>query len=759
MEKQGKNTAWSVEKGYYSRRIAPSWEEAMLCGNGETGALVMGNPLDEKIIFSHEKLFVPIHPKLPPVNTGAHMEEIREMLRRGEYQKAADFVVELSHQEGYGAKRWTDPLLPAASLHVKTEAGSWEDYEKRLSFETGLSTVSFLADGRQVKREFFVSRKDGFCFLKISSEAPVNVSVSLEKFREDIPEGYWHLYDEETAMTAPEYSFLGTSLSYSRTFTLNGEGYRCLLDVQAKDGTISSMETGFRGENTTEFYAVLSLRPGKAEKEDLEEFRKTLEQLPASFEQRLQRHVEIHEKLFNRVSLELDGGEERAVPAEELWETARSGQVPNAFFEKIFYAGRYAILCSSGDWPPTLQGIWTGTMQTPWSSDYTQNGNVQTAIAGMLSGAFPEGMKSYFRYLEWMLPDMRENARRMFGCRGIHLASRTSTHGLNNHFDATWCMTFWTAGAAWACRFFYDYWLYTGNRDFFLQHALPFMKETVLFYEDFLQEGEDGFYVFSPSYSPENNPLNVDSQACVNATMDLAVAREVLNNLIHGCTTLGVESESVKKWKEMLKKIPPYLINSDGALKEWALDSLEDRYDHRHASHLYPLFYGVAKEFREDPRLFEACRKAYEIKMERKKQEAGVMAFGSVQAGMAASHLGDAETAETLLTAMASNNYYPTFASSHDMGPSLFNVDISGGVPALMMECLAQCEEVVSSEEKIVSYKILLLPSLPSSWPKGEIRGMRLRGGFILHLCWEDGKVVSYDIQNPLNQPYTVETR
>ena len=95
-------------------------------------------------------------------------------------------------------------------------------------------------------------------------------------------------------------------------------------------------------------------------------------------------------------------------------------------------------------------------------------------------------------------------------------------------------MTFWTAGAAWACRFFYDYWLYTGNRDFFLQHALPFMKETVLFYEDFLQEGEDGFYVFSPSYSPENNPLNVDSQACVNATMDLAVAREVLNNLIHG---------------------------------------------------------------------------------------------------------------------------------------------------------------------------------------------------------------------------------
>ena len=34
-----------------------------------------------------------------------------------------------------------------------------------------------------------------------------------------------------------------------------------------------------------------------------------------------------------------------------------------------------------------------------------------------------------------------------FNCQGIHVPSRFSSHGLNNHFDATWPMTFWLAGA------------------------------------------------------------------------------------------------------------------------------------------------------------------------------------------------------------------------------------------------------------------------------------------------------------------------
>ncbi len=81
------------------------------------------------------------------------------------------------------------------------------------------------------------------------------------------------------------------------------------------------------------------------------------------------------------------------------------------------------------------------------------------------------------------------------------------------------------------------------------------MKEAALFYEDFLIEDADGRWLFSPSYSPENTPLHRNSPATVNATMDIAVAKELFTNLIVGCRTLGLDDEPVGKWEAMLAKM------------------------------------------------------------------------------------------------------------------------------------------------------------------------------------------------------------
>ena len=57
----------------------------------------------------------------------------------------------------------------------------------------------------------------------------------------------------------------------------------------------------------------------------------------------------------------------------------------------------------------------------------------------------------------------------------------------------------------------------------------------------------------------------------------------------------------------------------------------EDFYDHRHSSHLYPLYYGVAEEFKNQPELMEAAKKAYEMRMKYKKAGNRRMAFGTIQ--------------------------------------------------------------------------------------------------------------------------------
>jgi hypothetical protein len=321
----------------------------------------------------------------------------------------------------------------------------------------------------------------------------------------------------------------------------------------------------------------------------------------------------------------------------------------------------------------------------------------------------------------------------IYGARGFHIPSRSSSHGLNNHFDKTWPMTFWTAGAAWNAQFYYDYWLYTGDRKFPAEKAVPFMKDAALFYEDFLFEGKDGKYVFSPSYSPENDAMNTKSQSCVGATMDAGLAKELLRNLIAACKELGIEPAGVKRWTAMLAKMPDYRINKDGAVAEWIDPNLEDNYAHRHASHLAALFDWMPPDVRANPGLIEGFQTAIEKKMEwRRKEVRREMAFGLVQLGQAATTLRDAKTAAEIIDWLANDYWTPALTSTHEP-KSVFNVDICGGLPAVVIKTM------LYSEPGLID----LLPALPSGWTKGRVEGLPTRTGILMKALAWDGKTIT----------------
>lgn len=64
---------------------------------------------------------------------------------------------------------------------------------------------------------------------------------------------------------------------------------------------------------------------------------------------------------------------------------------------------------------------------------------------------------------------------------------------------------------------------------------------------------------------------------------------------------------------------------------------------------------------------------------------------------------------------------------------SLFNMDISGGMPAVIIKMLAASEPG----------RIQLLPALPKAWPTGTIEGVLCRGQIeIRSLQWSPGKVL-----------------
>lgn len=733
-------------KGWKLPYPASSWEDGILLGNGNMGADAWGDGEFETITLTQEHLYAPVREGLKPIPMGDCLLGIRGLLDERKYKEATDLIFDMYRkQEGLEEKIWTNPFFPAGDIHIVTKgAGCYRRFERSLSFETGEGRVRFQAEAGICERKYLVSRKENCLAVLLTSERPADYVVSLS--RTPYKKNGMHVNTQLFPEDGSEPFFQGkvqereNGLWYLCRYRGKTKGYGIVLTVAAMDGRLKVKDEGLHLKGCQEVLLLASVKPSNQPYEEAEwkAEEKRLFKLgtekgaAASYQQMYAEHAVIHQNQYDTMKLELE----------------------NKHLEAIFQAGRYEIFSACGETPPNLQGIWTGTYDVPWSSDYTQNGNLQTAILALLPTGNFEGMRSYFNYEESLMEDYRTNSQVLYHCRGIHLPSRTSDCGIDFHFDKTWPMVFWTAGAAWTAHFYYDYWLYTGDDEFFVKRALPFMKEAALFYEDYLYEDETGHWKFSPSYSPENTPANSDNAACVNATMDISVATELFRNLITGCRTLGMEEENVEKWQKILDKMPPYLINEDGALKEWADFGLEDNYDHRHSSHLYLFYYDIPRK--ETPEILEAAKKAYEIKMERKKKEQGTMAFGLVQAGMAAAHLGDAKMADTMITSMADNNYYRTYASSHDFGPSIFNADISGGMPALMLECLVQSSPLTDENEKIAEYEIRLLPALPASMKTGKLTSVHLRGGFTADLEWKDGVLEDWKIENPLEREYHV---
>ncbi len=727
-----------------------TWEEGLLCGNGTIGANALSRPLDEIVIFTHERMYLPENGPETPPDLAAGLPEIRELIEQRRFKEAHGRGVELSGRDTF---RYPDPFVPAFNLHiVMAAAGKIRDYWRSVDFSTGVATVHWVDDRGEVDRRLFVSRADGIAVLEIVGRGrgrlscslrlaacdpapafqPTQMANSSEKFRSLI----------EGVQTAADPA---GRLTFACRFTKAYAG-----SIQSLDGVARVAAPGaeVRVENdrlivseADRILVLVGIDPVYEENDSrIEALKDRLDAvvreppqpgLAHSFSALLERHAAVHGDLFGRVILDIGGGDDCRKPTEELIAESSVDNLSPALVEKVFDAGRYNIISSTGQTPPNLQGVWSGTYCPLWSGGYTQNGNLPSAIAHLLRANTPELMRGYIGYIESLECDMKLNARNLFGARGYVLPNHTSSHA-SSLLPFCFGGSAWTGGAPWAARFFYDTYLYTGEEEFLIEHALPFMEQAALFFEDFLYEGPDGKLMFNPSVSPENWPANGQEgvQPAMNATMEVAAVRELLRNLISASRRLGCNSDRIPTWEAMLARLPDYMLTDQGMVKEWLHPELDDNLNHRHSSQLYPLFDGLPEEIEGDPRLMEGFRRIVAHKLEHHYREAGFMAFGVVQLGLAATSLGESELAYRCLAMLANAYWGSNLASMHNVRHG-FNMDISGGLPALVLKMLVDSRP---------GY-IRLLPALPKEWPSGILKGALCRGQIeVQELRWEPGK-------------------
>lgn len=736
------------DHGFVSTAPAKRWEDGTIVGNGVQGALCFARPHAEEIVLSHESLFLPIYPKHEYIHLAPHLDHIRELILNNRGAEAMALTIDLAKDKGYLQRELTDPFIGACSLKLDMPKTECTAYARAVDFETADSVVAWRDAAGLFHRRVFASRAAGIVAVQLGSPtgARCSVAMQLARIERDLDTEFYERVVTSTERTAdPDF------LSFRVTLTANSAdqrllGYRVGMRVVCTGGRKRVDARRLIIEGADSVLLLLAVAPDFAAAPlDGNAMRETLEGIRPDYEALLAAHAELHSGLFHRVSLQLCNRAEEQVATERLRDESAVGATSRTLIQKAFDAGRYGTICSTGTLPPALQGIWTGTWRPRWSGDFTLNGNVQSAVAAALPGNYAECMRATLDYLTSLLDDFRTNARELFGFRGIYVPWRSSTHGQCHYAgvgrgdcSSAFPGMYWFAGTAWWARFYYDYWLYTGDNDFFEQQLVPYFLEAAAFYEDYLTVEQDGTLVLVPSYSPENRPAGGAHCLQPNSTMTIAAIRQFLRTLLALSDRMGVEAERRKTWHRLLAKLPNYRIDPNGALAEWAWPSVANNEKHRHASHLYPVYDGVAPEIDQDDALYQACRTAIEKRLEYRRPKNGAeMAFGLTQLGMAASNLRDRALAYECVEWLVNSYWSPAMVSQHDPG-AILNLDISGGLPAVILNMLVQCTEPATAHGP---WRIALLPCLPDSWPNGTLTGVRCRGGFEVSLKWADGAV------------------
>ena len=212
------------------------------------------------------------------------------------------------------------------------------------------------------------------------------------------------------------------------------------------------------------------------------------------------------------------------------------------------------------------------------------------------------------------------------------------------------------------------------------------------------------------------------------------MAKAVLTYLIKSCETLSIEKDNVRKWKVMLDKMPPYLINKGGGLQEWSWPGAGEDYNQRHHSHFLPLYQFCEFDRDRTPALWKASEVAFEHKVQQwlrraKGSNSNHITHGMMNQGQCAARLGRGDVVYEVLSRMATRRYlYPSFMISYWPGLKGFGFDSVGTIPDVVNNSL------VFSWDGVLD----LLPALPSQWPKGSISGVLARGQIrIDRLAWD----------------------
>ena len=715
---------------------AEKWVEALPLGNGRLGAMVYGNPIHEEIQLNEETIWGGSpHNNTNPKAKDA-LSEIRQLIFEGKNMEAQKLCGEaISSTSGNGM-----PYQTIGSLHLDfDEIDKYTNYYRDLNIENAIATTRFTANGVNYTREVFTSFSDDVLIIRLTADKKGEISFKASyttPYKNDITQSITSQKELQLDGKASNHEGIEGKIRFTTLTRIDHQGGKLTTDgdsVLHLSGANSATIYVSAGTNFINYKDI----SGDSQKKAREYLQKTSK----NYQKTKIAHTQYYTNLFNRVSLDLGSNEQALKPTDvrvEEFQSTFDPQMATLYFQ----FGRYLLICSSqpGGQAANLQGIWNYKLLAPWDGKYTTDINVEMNYWPAEITNLPEMHEPFLQLIKETAEQGKQTAE-MYGCRGWALHHNTDIWRSTGSVDgAAWGI--WPTCNAWFSQHLWDRFLFSGDKDY-LTEVYPLMRGACEFYLDFLvKEPQNNWLVASPSYSPENKPTvngKRDFVVVAGATMDNQMIDDLFRNTIQAAQLMNESPLFIDSLQSVVNQLAPMQIGRWGQLQEWMEDWDNPNDRHRHISHLWGLYPGRQITL-DTPILMEAAKRSLEARGDHSTGWSmgwKVCLWARLLDGNHAYKLITDQITPTIEETGQNGGTYPNLFDAHPP----FQIDGNFGCAAGIAEMLVQSHAGV----------IHLLPALPDVWSKGEIKGIRCRGGFLIdEMKWNDNELKSVTLDSTL---------